>query len=273
VAITVTYSEVWTKDQAAYFGYEAERLLECAWTDRYTLATQILLYPDSIYPHVTCPALAKRCFIEPVPGKVLPTAGDQHKALYEKALVHVYYDTKRMRYVGSALLSEEIIPALDAQATTFSEASGTVVWDAAGSPALDANYITHRLQPAAEYVLTYYFLATIPAVSINLLGFVNNESYVTKGLGITFAPQTLLYQGGRISETILTDGTVKYHVSHRCAYRPNWAYSGGWFAGGWNYFWNPEGEAGDGSGTRGAFQRIIIDGDVYRKYPAATFGF
>jgi len=270
MAISVDYSEVWAKDWPSYAGFEAERLLTCAYADRYILAGEIMIYPDAIYPHVTCYALAKRCFIEPVMGKVLPTSGDQTKALYEKALVHVYYDTKRYREAAGVLLAEELAPSMDALPVQLAEGA-SVTWENSGDP-VTMQYVTHRLNLACEYTLSYYFLAAAPAAMLNLVGFINYNPVQTKMMGLVFPSQTLLYQPGRIQDTVLTNGSVKFHVTHRCAYRPNWTFVGGnWVPGGWNYFWNPVGEPGDGSGRLGAFEQILIDGKPYRQYIPTTF--
>jgi hypothetical protein len=128
------------------------------------------------------------------------------------------------------------------------------------SSAVEADLVSESLEPTAEFqILDYtrfrwgskdgdpilegeapgkvtrslaltrqlFKLTTIPTDVLDMIGKVNDASYVSTLLGLTFPAQTLLFQPPSMGRTITTAGSKGWNLTMRFHYKPN----------GWNKFW------------------------------------
>lgn len=102
-----------------------------------------------------------------------------------------------------------------------------------------------------DYVQTRYQLSSIPTAILNP-GIVNQSTVFAATLGISFAPQTLLYMGSVPSRTIKSDGSAAWNMTSRFSFR----------AQGWNKFWRAK--------TQNWEQLYLYKGSSYNNFQAGN---
>ena len=262
--LTVSYEELShpqasPREQITGGSFEAVRHLQCDWSDRLTLARDLLGYTEQseetvinhrphAYPH-DASLVADAASIAPA-GAAAPADGVM---AWAKARLQVTY---RAPAFGSAddppetaLVSESIEPAAE-----FLTLSGKdIYWDASQTDALGEDYDLPKLVRMAEWVYTRHRMPYVPSGTWGLIGKVNASAVTSSRLGATFAAETLLYQPPQLRRVTTTGGTEGWEITYRFTYRPD----------GWNKFHKP------GSQTPAAI--YDASGSVFKPYPTASF--
>jgi hypothetical protein len=224
-------------------GFEATRILRCAWADRITLARELggefdgTIDLPQVYPH---DAGARVVEIPSIAGHDddAPTAylGNTRIAAYQYALLTVKYG----RGVpasggggGSPELTDETVEPLT-EFVTLSPKGMT--WGSLGGTPLENDEAPGMLLKSFNWVFTRMNVSDIPAAVDTLIGNVNNSTIESRSLGFTFSPETLLYTPPFLSRKVNADGvTSRWTIQFRFSRRPQ----------GWNKFFRPETNAWD----------------------------
>ena len=243
-------------------GQNAEWKVRCAWADRYTLANQLVSYPDDVYPYwfnlsgsfsgATNPLYLLGQKIEPAPHETVGGAsGATGFAQYPEAIItNKYTNINMFRGKGGAVIRIEFSPSSQALPVSHWNLS----WNSDGRSVGEREVGVLR-NPCMLYKLTYLRATSIPLAYTTLGGTVNAAAYTNELLGITFPAQTLLYEPGPIAVSIKSSGQMQATVTQFAHY----AYNGGY---GWNYFWRAEKVRWE--------QQRTPDG-IYTPYPATDW--
>ena len=104
-----------------------------------------------------------------------------------------------------------------------------------------------------DYVFTRYNLTSLPTSILNLQGSVNEGQIDALLLGLSFGPQSLLFNPPSIRRTIDAAGVQKLTVTYRFSHRFST----------WNKFWNID---------SGEYEVIFIAGHgQYNNYPPSNY--
>lgn len=233
--MTVTVSERpgypkehWGQD----FLFQAERLLEFDWPDRYSLVTS-LGGPSGVgglYPY--SPAIGARVFdikVTPLEGsgqKEPPGAGtpvtvegeDWDIATYNRGLCHVVYQfsTKTPQLINGQWLTEDYYTGL--QATPYPRQN--LLWggSTAGTfRAFEQDEAPVIYRPHMILRWTFHSLSAIPPGAVPLVGHVNDANFTAFTLGITFPPETVLFKSVRILRSLQLGIIPKFVVVYEFA--------------------------------------------------------
>ena len=227
-------------ENAAPGTFQASVVLECAYSDRYTLISDLLLNQRSWPSFTEC--RAKKAAIVPF-ASAYTVSGQE--TVYTHARVTVQYDT----IADSNLISESIEPTADFRTLDHR----LFRWGSNSGPLLNENQAPGQIIRGMNLVRTIYNMAAVPVSYLTLPGKVNNAVYSSALLGLTFAPQTLLFQPGQLTRTIKLSGTEGFTAQVKMSFNPN----------GWNTYWNESAQA---------YQGIFVAGGAqYISYPLASF--
>jgi len=208
--------EGWPKIWYSENGTRAQRKLECAWSDRLTVAAEIDAYPTRVFPYGNSGAQVSQIVIAPAPKSKM--GGTDDEGSYDTAHLIVNYSTRAAS--TAELISEGLTPSTTATKyghTGLEWADGTALIDGEGLVAI---------RGLMEYSLRYYRAAYIPT-SIGYAGYINNNNFWTKTLGLVFYPGALVYRGAKVLRTQTVSGVTMFDITHTFGYSPN----------GWNYSW------------------------------------
>lgn len=220
--------------------FQASVTLECAYNDRYALIADLIVNQRSWPGFTEC--RAKKAGIVPF-ASAYTTSGQE--TVYTHARVTVQYDT----IADSNIISESIEPTADFR----TQDHRLFRWASPTGPLLSENQAPGQIIRGINLVRTIYNMTAVPVSYLTLPGKVNNTAYSSALLGLTFAPQTLLFQPGQLSRTIKLSGTEGFTVQVKMSFNPN----------GWNNYWNE---------LAGAYQPIFVaGGGQYFSYPLASF--
>ena len=116
-----------------------------------------------------------------------------------------------------------------------------------------ANEAPTQVVPLWDYRYTRFDVRSIPTAAVSLIGKVNSAAVTSKRYSITFAVETLLFNGSTISTDFLRDGTEVIDITYNIVYRP----------GTWNKFYREKFEEP---------QPIYVkDGGLFKPYVPASF--
>lgn len=244
VTVWESHSHGLPQENKSIDSWEAQVTLQCAWTDRHTAANDILGNRRE-WPHGTgVKPTAREVGIRPLEGEYTVTGQCN---IYDYALLDVQYSSEDRDLASDSVEPNvEFIP-LDYKRFRWDDPSGDPLLEA------EAPGKQHR---SINIVRTLYNVAgPLPAVLLTGIGGCNDVLYSSSSLGLSFAPETLLYGGYNSNQTITTSGAEGYTLVMRFLYKPD----------GWNYFWRGDVEAWS------QIYDIASTGDPYFNYPLTDF--
>lgn len=238
-----TPRETWTKD-----GFTCGAELRCAWSERHTIAADLLANRRPWPGHAgwTYPARCSNVAIRPFPTDYTVVG---QEIVYQHALLNVSYSTAET----TDLLSESLEPVV--QFLTLDHRRFR--WGAADGDPLLEEEAPGKLYKMVNLVRTFYNVEPpLHTDLINLAG-TSNDSLLSSVLlgGLTFAQGTLLYEPPSLQRTIKTDGSgFQFNITQKFAYKPQT----------WNKFWRAKSES---------WESIFdVDGGAaYENYPEADW--
>lgn len=249
--------KAWTQNESHDMdsGSQMSVTLECDWADRYNVALEIIgngyTWPHGSFPDV----VARKAQIVPAPNSKYTEHGTGGACVYEKAHVTIQYlvpqGTNVEEAAGGDLYSESLEPIVEflkQNPDRFAWASGT-------GPPVSKEEAPGKQVYMTNIVRTWYDVTSIPAAVFTCIGKVNDAAYASTSLGQTFAIETLLYQPPTLSRTVKLDGTKKWNLTMKFAYKPD----------GWNKFWR----AGVNPPIWDTFWDLAAN-VAYKNYPTAT---
>lgn len=239
--ISVDYEEMEQSPQESLGpnGFEATRTLRCAWSDRITLARELTGEFDSgvdlpqVYPYDSS---ARVLEISQIRGHDddAPTAylGNTRVAAYQYALLTVKYGrgVPATGGGGSVELTDETI---EPNVEFVSLSPNGMTWGSSAGTPLEPDEAPGLLLKSFNWVFTRINVAEIPEALDTLIGYVNDDTIVSRSLGFTFAPETLLYTPPFLSRKVNADGiTSRWTIQMRFSKKPQgW---NKWFRGATN---------------------------------------
>ena len=241
MALTVEFEELpgSPKEQYTATGFQVTRRFKCPWSRRHKLARQFkakqgIAYKYNVAARVTDVAIDPFFDNE---GKVDENPNPR-EITYSDALLTVTYRTPD-GYSGTIDSDdpETLITENVDDWTEFLTLPGRKLWwahlDNGGRGAQKSLPLGDDASPGMlvtgmNWKITRYNVLSVPQAWRDLNGYVNLDELYSKTLGMTFAPETLLYQPMSMQRTITSDGlkawTVTQVMSHRLT--------------GWNKFYN-----------------------------------
>jgi hypothetical protein len=263
--ISVNYEEFETSptEQFGPQGFQATRILRCAWADRLTLADELQgtflvggVYTTNLphlYPHrgnVRCtgvPNIAGHDDDNPQAN-----GGDLKVAAYSYALLTVTYGNNAGTSGGggSVELTDESI-------TPFSEFTTIppkgLFWGSTAGTALDDDETIGKLFRGFNWQYTRSNVASVASEYATLIGCVNNAEITSTRLGFTFPAETLLFQPPILNRKVNPDGvSSKWTIQTNLSFKPQ----------GWNVFWRS---------ATGTYVAIFNAGGQVKPYTPADF--
>lgn len=235
-------------------GLTATVKLKVPWAQRTIVVAEIM---GSLQQYPRLPWTEARCSgasVVPYPGQrvSLETGFLTDASSYEYALCTFKYESGgKDKPETSELVSEEL--NITTEFLTLDPSA--FFWDPLQIQPLSDGEAPGKIVRGLEYSLTYHKRTSLPDSIYTLPGCCNSDTYMTKLLGKSFAPETLLYNPPRAQRRIMSNPTEPpaWTLSYTFAWRP-------W---GWNKFWNPR---------TGNFDVIFdTDGNEYKNYPPRTF--
>lgn len=226
-------------------GFTASVTLRCAWADRHALVASFYsTMPTWPYGGVSA---------YPISASILPAASVWYESSGQ--IITNYGDNTALVTVNfssaqeSDLASDSLEPTVDAQILDHK----LFMWSVSGDTLLE-NESPVRLMRGLNLVRTLYKQASIPAAVLNLPGCVNNATYTSSSLGLTFPIETLQFAGVTMNRTITTSGSQGWDITAKFRYQKD----------GWNKYWHP---------VTQAWEEIIVKrtGATYKNFPPVSF--
>lgn len=223
----VSYEELdgWPQsywDRGDFYG---ERRLLCAWSDRVSLLNELdadFQWPTSLYPEGPSAALARTARV--IPFGRMPLTSSQNYAEYEWAIIQVHYSTKGPKWdaINKLFIEETMDPAF----MSFSVDNANLRWKN-DDKRVEPNDAPVNHDCLLEYQIAFHFLTSLPTWILARPGLCNSNTFITAGLGISFAPYTIKYMGSSIRGTYSLAKLPRYHVTAKFLFK--WSE--------WNKFW------------------------------------
>lgn len=252
MAFSVDYEELDGYPRSAWDEghFDAERRVLVAWEDRVTFLTELDQYANLQYPYDDGPseALVKRV-------KIFPFDCPQNEgslAEYNWSVIQILHSTRGPKW--STGLGAYIHETFRPGSQYLGVDGGNLRWssdDAKVEPG-DHPTLDYTL---GEYTVTFYRLLTVPAWVLTRPGVCNSNVVAAKILPLSFAAQTLKYNGCTIDAEWSLGKLLRYTVSAKYLFK----------ASKWNYYWRP-----DASGGGNWEQMETVDGDTYIQHPLQT---
>lgn len=222
MAITTSYVELhkWPRGvwrEGEFFG---QRKLLCAWDDMASLANEIGNYPESAWPASEYPwgpadALARQIRYEPYDAEQKSTSGSFTD--YEYGILTVDYSTTGPIYYGGQMISERMATAQKSVVLDYTRLS----WVSASNGVnLRPNEAPNIPFYGLQYERTYHRLLAVPGDVLTFVGFCNANTLTSPVLGLSFAPETLVYTGCRIHAVHQIGAMPAYDVTYLFEYWP-----------------------------------------------------
>ncbi len=224
----------WPRELNFIDAFAGERKLVCAWGDRQTLANEILVPPNNVYPYNNSGAFVSHApKTRPLANGKQTQGAQTHMASYELAVVTVNYSTKGQ--VAGVTPGGDLISEWMSTGATFKTLDRTdLVWAANDGDPLRPAEGADKIEPIGSYILLYNSLPVLPDAVLTQPGTVNSIAVSTYLLGLTFAAETLLYMGANITPSRNSQGVTTFQVRHKFRYAAHADDAG---VHGWNYFW------------------------------------
>jgi hypothetical protein len=239
--ITVPFSEMpgSPTEEWYYGGFRATVKLICAWEHRNTLALEVLGNGGEYYPRlpmtmarargVSIAPFDARITHDPLSGLVAPYASF---ASCEAAVLTIQYDSTGPD--GDELITEALEPTAEFQSLGAEGFEWQSVVDELGfewrGRELRAEEAPGLLVRGLDYKVTLHKVLFIPTAVIDLVGCVNDSPIAARFLGLTFPPETLLYNPPTTQRRITVETVEAWTLNYRFTFRPS----------GWNKFWRAE---------------------------------
>lgn len=248
-------------------GFAATRRIECAWEDRLTLRDELLplIGLGHLYPH--SPLIGARCVGVGSVGmgkqQMQDLGGNGGKiAKYEKAVLTVRYETPRADSArpvdpNSPSEQEAFSEELESTLEFMTLPANDLSWTADGSTPLTQEEAPGMPLHGFVYRYTRHNLTEPPIQLLQLRGAVNEEAIVSRLLGLTFAPETLLMQEGQLSVGNDPTGAPRFAVSFSMAHNAN--------------TWNKFPRKGDTSILWSYIYKMGGGGSPFRPFPPVPF--
>ena len=255
--------------------FTAERRVRVAWADRFNLAEKYRGYSKAVgtagdrifvQPHRD-PDFARAVVLtvgmEPFTNVVLARQGDTRFAAYTEAELVLNYGIPPF---GTGANEAEVMDlaseSLDFAAEFITVPEKNLFWASDGTDRLLEGQAPGKVLKTMEWVYTQYYVPTIPALAVALIGKVNSTAMTSSRLGMTFDVETLLFNPPAVSRNITSEGVGAWQLTYRFSYKP-------W---GWNKFFK------GGHGTV-AGANLILDaqtiyddnGKIVKFYEPASF--
>ena len=210
--MTVAYAEMQGfpigKWKGGYF--DGRRQLKVAWLEAAALlnALENTSWPYSDGPNSCTPSEAT---IRPFPG--CQQRGSGSLASYEYALVDVLYTTRGPRWINNQKVTEEINPFAKALPV---RPEGKLFWN-------DGTAVTNNVilrENGLQYDITFNDLTSMPSAVTDYCGYANSNTVTSLTLGRSFAPETLLYVGPKVTAVYSWGHLPRYNVKYSFHYWP-----------------------------------------------------
>ncbi|HAI11072.1 MAG TPA: hypothetical protein DCM28_05165 [Phycisphaerales bacterium] len=243
MALTVEFEELpgSPKEQYTATGFQVTRRFKCPWSRRHKLARQFkakqgIAYKYNVAARVTDVAIDPFFDNE---GKVDENPNPR-EITYSDALLTVTYRTPDGYTVIDSDDPETLITENVDDWTEFLTISGRRLWwGSEGSDTVVGPFQPRPLGDEASpgmlitgmtWKITRYEVLSVPQVWRDLNGYVNSDELYSRTLGMTFAPETLLYMPMTMQRTITSDGLKAWTVTQTMSHRLT----------GWNSFYDPK---------------------------------
>jgi hypothetical protein len=228
--ITVPFSEIpgSPAEEWYYGGFRATVKLMCAWEHRNTLALEVLGNGGEYYPRLPMTmARARGVSIAPFDARITEDPVSRYVAPYasfatcEAAVVTIQYDSTGPD--GDELITEALEPTAEFQSLG---AEGFKWGSSTGDALTDAEAPGHLVR-GLDYKVTLHKVMFIPSAVLDLVGCVNDSPVAARFLGLTFPPETLLYNPPTTQRRITVETVEAWTLNYRFTFRPT----------GWNKFY------------------------------------
>jgi hypothetical protein len=194
------------------------------WDLRYFLVDDILgsslLYPPAPFSQ----ARATEATIVPF-GDGIPSANKKYHT-YPQADVTITFAYDSNGPQTTDLISESLEPT--AEFLTIDNKD--IRWDSQSGDPVGPGDSPGLMLRGFTWVYTQHKVFNVPSIILSLGSCVNASAVVAPLLGLTFPPQTLLYQPPTLQRKITSQEIEAWSITHRFAYRPQT----------WNKFFNPK---------------------------------
>lgn len=201
--------------------------------------------------------------VQPYTSETTEQKGLPSHAFYEKAKLTLQYTWKgpdndnqqnpdQNENDNTNLWEESIEPQCEFLTLPYDQFS----WDADKKEPLREEEAPGILLKTLDYRVTFYNVTSPPSGILSAVGCVNSNTISARRLGLSFAPETLLYQPPVMSQTVSTAGSQGWKIDYRFTYKP-------W---GWNKFFKPTNE----EGMVGKWKSLYYKGEQFKVYGTAN---
>lgn len=199
-----------------------------------------------VYPHSPHPErpTAKSCAVTFVPSRGTVTG---QIITYDLARVTVNYDSSQ----SDTLFSQSLEPNAEFIIQDYKQFR----WSSAtGDPLLEKE-APGKLRKSLNLTQSQYLVDFLNPKLLTAVGGVNDVEYVSPILGLTFAPETLLFEPPSLQQTITADGEDAWTVNLKFSYEPN----------GWNKYYRAK------TDTWEEIYHVDVAGSAYENYEPTDF--
>lgn len=222
-------------------GISASVTLRCAYANRWALVDSMLgvtLWP---YAGGANAPVATTATIRPMAGTYV---ADGQACVYTDSLVTVNFSNN-----VKDLLSESLEPTAEFLTLDYKRFR----WSAPqGDPILEGEAPGRQLR-GLNLVRTMYRRPSVPAECLTRVGYVNQATYTSALLGLSFPAETMLFNPPNTSRSIKTDGTEGWTITTKFSVKPQ----------GWNKYWRMK--------TNSWERMYLLNGGIYYAYPLGDF--
>ncbi len=243
MAITVDYSRVpgFPQEQLAREGIRVTDKLQCAWTDRVTLAKELLgfavggiLHTPHQYDAGNDPLnnlYAMDVDIEPLIGL------NQSTGEYTKAVLTVNYETPEYSIddAGESESTTYVTESLEPSTEFLTLDNTWLYWS--DDTSLESSESPSVLIRMMDWVYQVHQVPSLPNNFFDYIGYVNSTNVYSRSFGRFFPVETLLYGNPSLHRTYTSEGISAWDVTYRFTYRNNGTFDS---PKGWNYFPRPD---------------------------------
>ncbi len=244
-----TYAEIspYPHEQFGENGqFYAERLLACAWADRYDVVYEIGSGGGELYPYK--PSTGARANGAAIRSWGKMTAGAAGIATYAEARIKVSYSTATAIKISSRWVTEELQPT----GQTIPLNPDMLKWQTSGV-VLDPTEAPSVFLPGFDYVVTYYHLLSVPAAAYTMMRSSNASAVASWLLGVSFAAETLMYMRPKVVRSFDPGLLNLFKLTYRFGFNPQ----------GWNVYYDVTANIWDGIKN--------LDGTLIKPHPLANF--
>lgn len=234
-AITVDFEELEGSPTEGFnsVGFEATRVLKCAWADRLVLASQLkggtfVTGGSAVYfkPYAYSAFTAARVdsvgvvpFDDNHPVAAGVGSGTQ-TASYSFAKLTVLYKTGKDPDKDDDSTAKLIEESIEPFAEFLTLPADGFFWDDPDGEPLTAEEAPGKLYKGINWVYARSGIVGLPAAMFDLIGKVNSGSLHSKTLNRDFDAETLLYNPPILRRQTTADGNGAWTVEYRFSYKP-----------------------------------------------------